>query len=647
MPFPHRLHLLSILLLASSGRIAIGMPQAPAEDVPASRTRVLEEGRFGVDENGRSVDGQVVEGSPTPSRATVAILPDRTTGLDWGLPHLDRAVDDLNLLRPDAIFCVGDLVQGYTRDLATWDREVDEYLSIVGRLDADFWPTAGNHDVISGERDASDRRFADRYRERFGPLHYAVRLDHGTMIVLFSDESLDGGDIVLSDEQLQWLVQVLEDAPSDRPIVLLMHRPLWRYRGVRWFERVHPRLVEHGVDAVVAGHFHALHREPDRDGVQYHLLGVCGGAIDQHPLTGQFNHVSLLDLGPGDDVHVRHLPVGVVLADDFVTREDQERSYRLKSRAGVVTVEDVLPDPWHGDVDRIVRLEISNPIDRPIRVSVAPATPPVPWLVEGHAFVARTALDISNPSTTDLDSPFRFVAPEPIEIPPDETRIVPIRVVANRTTTPPPPPEIRATAVFTDDRGREVPIVLPRRIPVDRFDPDLSDGQPTWSIPAWVHSVYEEPEPLGEARTWSEGGDLVIELAIRDDLLADDDHPVERTARERGNPHGDLVSLEVRLAGSVRRFLFEPADRRPEDPRLLRLDDSGGVGEILEGRVSRMPADEAEPLAHRFRITLPETPVGDIDSLQIEVADNDRTYHTQWRRIAPRGTGIRVEPLAP
>ncbi len=626
---------------------SIGFAVTAADDPPITRTRVLEEGRFQLDEHGRGVEGQIVTGSPTAPRSTVAILPDRTTGEDWGLPHLTRAVEDLNLLRPDAVFCVGDLVQGYTRDLDTWDREVDDYLRIVGALDTDFWPTAGNHDVISGARDASDRRFADRYRERFGPLHYAVRLDHGTVIVLFSDESLDGGDVIFSDDQRAWLKRVLESTDPATPTVLLMHRPLWRYRDVGWFDRVHPMLVEHDVDAVIAGHFHALQRDDDRDGIEYHLLGVCGGAIDQHPLTGQFNHVSLLDLGPGDEVHVRHLPTGVVLSDDFVTRADQDRGYRLKSSGRTVEVRGTLPDPRRGPVDATIDVLVRNPLDQPVLASIAPAGPPEPWLVDGHAFVARTMQDIANPATTDQDTPFLIEPVAGITIAAGETRTIPIRVRSAPTDAPPPPPEIRTTITFVDEHDRVVPVVLPRRIAVERIDDDLADGEPAWPIAAWEHSVYEEREPLGSIRTSRDGDRLAIEVRFHDDRLADDDAPLQGTVEGRRNPHGDLIVIEVRTGVGVRRFLLEPADGFPGDPRLIRLDDEGRIASIDEDAVQRGPSTRSQPPCHSLRIVIPDLAITEIRGVQVEIADNDRTYHTQWRRVAPAGGEIRVGPTSP
>lgn len=626
----------------------------PDDSGPLSRTRVMETDRFQLDARGLAEDGQIVIGSPRLDRSVLAILPDRTTGDDRGLVHLERAILDLGLLRPDAVFCVGDLVQGYTRDLEDYDREVDDFLRIIADLDTDFWPTAGNHDVISGARNADDDRFAERYRQRFGPLHYAVQLEHGTMVVLFSDESLDGGKVNISDEQIDWLRGVLEHADSDKPIVLLMHRPLWRTRRAGWETRVHPLLVEHGVDAVIAGHFHALQRDEDRDGIEYHLLGVCGGAIDQHPLTGQFNHLTLLDLGPGDTVHLRHLPVGVMLPDDFILRADQDLAYRLKSRRNVATVQGVLPDPFDGPVAKTISIQVRNPLDRPISISIEEALPARPWLVEGHEFVSRTPRHIENPATTDLQSPFRIDAPAPVQIQAGGRATIELDVTAPQTRVPPPPPEIRVTASFQDNQNRIVPIVLPRRIPVSRRDPVVADGSPRWPIAGWIYSVYEEREPLGSVATSADpvSGDLMIDLQIQDDRLAEDEVSVEETIQARRNPHGDLAVITLRTEKKVTRSFLIELGLTPIDGAipLIEFDADGKTLNSWPKAVFCGPPSEVTPPVHCFQIRIPGLAPDTLKAMQVELADNDRTYHTQWRRVAPPGSMLEFgssEPNSP
>ena len=637
------LQLIISITLCSNPPLPEDLPPVPSD---LDRNRVLEAGRFDLDEDGRAVDGQLLKGSANRDRTLLAILPDRTTGDDRGLDRLERAVRDLALLRPDAVFCVGDLVQGYKRDLADYDREVDDFLRIIDPLDADFWPTAGNHDVISGDRDAADDRFADRYRARFGPLHYAVRLDHGTVVVLFSDENLDGGDVDISATQIEWLAGVLAAADRDEPIVLLMHRPLWRQRGVNWNQRVHPLLVEHGVDAVIAGHFHALHRDADRDGVEYHLLGVCGGGIDQHPLTGQFDHLTLLDLGPGNEVHVRHLPVGVVLPDDFVLRVDQDRAYALKRRADVVSVDGSVADPWRRAVDGAIEIDIRNPIDRPVTFSFAPAGPAEPWLVDGHEFLSRTPVRFENRVLTDLKTPFAIDLPESVTLEPGERRSFRVSVTAPQVDAPPLPPEFTVTATFIDDQERRVPLRLPRRIPIDRRDPDVGDGHPRWPVTGWAHSVYETIEPLGFLTTSTDvdSGEVVIELEIVDDRFADDDAPPETTIRDRRNPHGDLVVVTIRTTGGARSFLFEPA----VPGRLIEFDSNGGIVKDWTAAARRLEtaADAADPSRRTYRVRLPDVRPQDLEGVQVEVADNDRAYHSQWRRLAPRGRMLEFDPMS-
>jgi hypothetical protein len=483
-------------------------------------------------------------------------------------------------------------------------------------------------------------------------LHYAVELEHGTIIVLFSDENLDGGDVDISERQVEWLESVLRSADQERPIVLLMHRPLWRYEKAQWATRVHPMLVDHGVDAVLAGHFHSLHRDEDQDGVEYHLLGVCGGAIDQHPLTGQFNHLTLLDLGPGDDIHVRHLPSGVVLPDDFILREDQDRAHRLKA-GRTVRVDGRLDDPLNGSTENTVELEVSNPIDVPITVHVDAARSPQPWLVDGHAFVARTETDIANPSTTDLETPFRLATVEPLEILPGATAIIPLRFTSERTPTPPPPPEIRVRLEFKDSQDRLVPLRLPRRIPITRTDPTPADGVPSWPVAAWSHSVYEEREPLGSVTTGISGegsrSRLVIELSIHDDLIADDGLPIDATITSRRNPHGDLVVIELQTENGDRSYLFEPAlpdgrDGTPSTGDLISYDGEELTGVHAGAITVRRPRD---PGLHQFRIEIPELDPRSIRGLQIRVGDNDRTYHTQWRTLVPSRDHLDLQWPAP
>ena len=608
-------------------------------------------------DDGRAIDGQTVTDPARPRVQRIAILPDRTTGRDWGLPYLEAAVEDLNLVRPDAVFTVGDMVQGYTRDGARWEREVDDYLARVGRLVPAFYPTPGNHDVISGSRSPADRTFADRYRERFGPLHYAVELDLATAIVLFSDEGLGDGRIILSDAQLAWLAGALDAAAARaKPIFLLMHRPLWRSASVAWGARVQPVLEKAGVDAVIAGHFHALQRDPDVNGVQYHIVGTCGGMIDQPPLAGQLQHLTFVDCTARGELRVWHQPVGLVLPGDFVVRADQDRVWKLREPAAVRAT-GRLPDPGTLTEPRTVAVElvVRNPTDVPIRITLeppglltAPGAAPA-WWTPGrggrgtpgapggaNGWTSHALADVDNEHTMSAHAR-RVVECDPgalaAELAPGAERTVslPARLLPQpvgdvRT------PQLDVYAVFTDTKSRPVPVYLPTRLPIERTVQAATaiDAGAPYPVLAWDYSPYDtrEANPTLRAAIAADGSKLVVDVRVPDDRATGAPQWTEPDPKRRGNPHADAVRVLVDFQGANPGLdllcePFTPGFACGEKGCAWTFaKDADGTGWTARLEV-RMPAGAAPK------------------ALQVGVADNDDTYHTQWRWLAPGGANGR------
>jgi len=580
-----------------------------------------------------TIDEQVtVVTTPAPP-FRIAILPDRTTGRDWGLPYLQAAVADLNRIQPDAVFTVGDMIQGYTRDPAEWTRQADEWKAITDGLRMPLLPVAGNHDVISGSRVGGDDTFGRMYLERFGPLKYMAELEGATVIAMFSDETFGQGGVQLGDAQIGWLRTQLDRAQArDRPIVILMHRPLWRTGGVKWFERVHPLLAQAGVDLVLAGHFHSMQDEGTRDGVRYTIVGTCGGSIDQHPLAGQMQHISLVQLQPDGTAEVFHQPVGMTLPVDFVTREDQDRVYALRQGPGAVRLEGALPDPTDAALPTTGRitLALSNPIDVPVEVEVSPYTRPEPWPVKGHTFVSRTGIDAFNPHTVDADTPYRITPLERTStLAPGATLRLPLEFTWPRSATPLPPPTFQVRITFTDSKGRRVPVLVWERPNVQRGItlPRGSGDQPpadcvAWPLHAWRPSPYDTLEADPTLRAWLSADGRTLHLAAR---------------------VPDQMAVGAAPAGTA-------ADRRPRDPsadaiRVEWTDAQGSAWVLAEPftpfTTGSRPDDRTELLASRLpeggwqaTLAIP-LPHGAPATLNVGVADNDQTYHTQWRWLAP------------
>lgn len=634
---PIRFALMTLLLTLLSTNVF-------SQEAPPSRVPAFEDGRFELDPDAKAIDGQRVRAPLDERIIRIAVLPDRTTGRAWGMPYLEAAVHDLERRAPDAVFTIGDMVQGYTRSNDRYDREADEYLHAIRPIADRFYPTAGNHDVISGDRDPSDTRFAERYRERFGPLHYSVSIGSTTMIVLFSDEALDGRGIIFSEKQLQWLESELEAAHGG-PIVIFMHRPLWRYNSVDWWDRVQPLLAEHEVDAVLAGHFHAMQKDETRDGVEYHILGTCGGMIDQHPLTGQVQHITLLQLEPGKPRGARfalhHQIAGTTLPADFIVREDQDRVAKLKMDPGVARILDSLPDTALGSYEHPLRVELHNPIDLPVSFSIEPSRGPGPWTItEDATWQSRTAQDTFNPHTMHGRGRSMLEVRGSADLQPDERTILELnaRSLAPASGKPGRPPQLDIIAHFQDTRGRDVPIVIRRRIPLERAPVTLRPGEDGTTLPisAWDFSVYDTLEQDPECTlALDESGRLVINIAAPSDLLAGAG-PDERPLMERmRNPMADAVLITFGPEGE------DPRERiywelRDSDPIRLRSD---GTQETLRGAILQSGSG-----GWRAHLPMPEQARAR-DQLQVSVSDNDETYHTQWRTLVPPGRTLTIEVL--
>jgi len=99
-----------------------------------------------------------------PDHFQFAIVSDRTGGHRAGV--FESAVDKLNLLRPEFVITVGDMIEGGTDDEAVLREQWNEFNGFVNRLEMPFFYLPGNHDNDTPE-------MKKVYREIFGREHYA------------------------------------------------------------------------------------------------------------------------------------------------------------------------------------------------------------------------------------------------------------------------------------------------------------------------------------------------------------------------------------------------------------------------------------------------------------------------------------------
>ena len=302
-----------------------------------------------------------------------AIMGDRTGGPAEGIRVLARAVTEVNLVEPDLVMTVGDLINGYN-ERPMWLIQAAEFLETMGRLSRPWYPVAGNHDVYWRGPGRPEGEHESDYEQHFGPLWYWFEHKGCAFITLYSDE----GDPVtgrknfsdpacqsFSERQLKWLDSVLEKTSKLEKVFVFLHHPRWisnYYKGANW-EQVHDRLAGSGnVSAVFAGHIHRLHYGGKRDGIEYFTLATTGGhSAHDYPGAGWVHHWNLVTVRPsGVDVAV--IPVGSLLDPRHYTPERRAMTERLLGR-DIATFVGGLPVAENPLQVKAMKLKLQNPIE--------------------------------------------------------------------------------------------------------------------------------------------------------------------------------------------------------------------------------------------------------------------------------------------
>ena len=195
-----------------------------------------------------------------PAEFQFVVIGDRTGGANVQ-ETFKLAVGQLNLLQPEFVINVGDIIEGYSDDKAELNAEWDEVDAMLNQLNMPFFRTVGNHDIANEvakevwlERHG-DTRYAFVYKDtlfvvldsedppRTPPEGIKEKLDEynrlqtedpakaqAMLAEFMADESVVAGlgkPVDFSDEQIAWLEDTLAKHPDVRWTFLFLHDPVW------------------------------------------------------------------------------------------------------------------------------------------------------------------------------------------------------------------------------------------------------------------------------------------------------------------------------------------------------------------------------------------------------------------------------------
>jgi hypothetical protein len=313
--------LVAVGCVATAAMLSIARPDRPAESV---------ESKFVVKAEEKNPWTSL---SPNVSaeQFRFAIVSDRTGGHRKGV--FSRAVQQVNLMQPEFVMSVGDLIEGGRTPEASrkqWD-DFDRYAKQFGMP---FFFCPGNHD-------ADNEPKANVWKERLGRAYYHFVYKNCLFLILNSNDlPTAGGRLAngIGKDQIAYVEKTLKENDKVRWTFVFLHHPLWAARDVpatNWLDV--EKLLAGRKHNAFCGHVHVF-RKFLRNGTSYYQLATTGGSSAMRGLEyGEFDQIAWVTMNTDKPV-IAQLALNGVMKDDLTAIETDEDGSQFQKVEGLADV---------------------------------------------------------------------------------------------------------------------------------------------------------------------------------------------------------------------------------------------------------------------------------------------------------------------
>lgn len=295
-----------------------------------------------------------------PEDFQFVIVSDRTGGHRY--PVFRQAIEKANLMQPEFVISVGDLIEGYSTDERTISEQWTEMDAVIEHLEAPFFYAPGNHDF-------SNDVMAEIWKRRIGADYYHFIYKNVLFLVMNSEQPLKGVmNPGMGKEQFEYAKSVLEENPDVRWTFVFSHQPLWKFKSAVYWPELESVLSTRPYTAF-AGHMHAYDVTEGKGNQDHITLGSTGGTSPlRGEVYGEFDHITWVTMNDQGPVIV-NLKLEGILEKEITTASFDEVFDKSKIFE---------PEVWYqvGSGEKLnekrdVAINVTNPFDLPMSYSIS------------------------------------------------------------------------------------------------------------------------------------------------------------------------------------------------------------------------------------------------------------------------------------